>query len=114
IIAIVVVLPAPLPPSSPVMLPRAMRNEMSSTARVFLYCLTRRSTSMAAGPAGSAGDNEARLASFLVMRGRSLRHYTGQCNLHACTERQFVIGRPDRWRAMGFRLNHHRAPALDS
>jgi len=36
IIAIVVVLPAPLPPSRPVTLPRAMRNEMSSTARVAL------------------------------------------------------------------------------
>ena len=36
IMAIVVVLPAPLPPSSPVMLPRAMRNETSSTARVVL------------------------------------------------------------------------------
>ncbi|MGY4423744.1 hypothetical protein ACVWY2_006193 [Bradyrhizobium sp. JR6.1] len=36
IIAIVVVLPAPLPPSRPVMLPRAMRKEISSTARVVL------------------------------------------------------------------------------
>ena len=36
IMAMVVVLPAPLPPSSPVMLPRAMRNETSSTARVVL------------------------------------------------------------------------------
>jgi hypothetical protein len=36
IIAIVVVLPAPLPPSRPVMLPRAIRNDTSSTARVVL------------------------------------------------------------------------------
>jgi ABC-2 type transport system ATP-binding protein len=36
IMAMVVVLPAPLPPSSPVMLPRAMRNETSSTARLVL------------------------------------------------------------------------------
>ena len=36
IIAIVVVLPAPLPPRRPVMLPRSMRNETSSTARVAL------------------------------------------------------------------------------
>jgi len=36
IMAIVVVLPAPLPPSRPVTLPRAMRNETSSTARVVL------------------------------------------------------------------------------
>ena len=36
IMPIVVVLPAPLPPSSPVMLPRATENEISSTARVLL------------------------------------------------------------------------------
>ena len=36
IIAIVVVLPAPLPPSRPVMLPRLIRNDTSSTARVVL------------------------------------------------------------------------------
>src|SRR6185437_11896531 len=67
IIAIVVVLPAPLPPNNPVMLPRAMRNEISSTARVRLYCLTRRTTLIAAGPAGSAGESEAKLASFCAI-----------------------------------------------
>ena len=36
IMAMVVVLPAPLPPSSPVMLPRAMRKLMPSTARAVL------------------------------------------------------------------------------
>src|ERR1700686_3687319 len=54
IMAIVVVLPAPLPPSSPVMLPRATRNETSSTARVLLYSLTRCATSIAADPCGWA------------------------------------------------------------
>src|ERR1043166_3643118 len=52
IIAIVVVLPAPLPPSSPVMLPRAIANETSSPARAVLYAFTRHATSIAGEPAG--------------------------------------------------------------
>ncbi|MGY4233197.1 hypothetical protein ACVIIW_002144 [Bradyrhizobium sp. USDA 4449] len=36
IIAMVVVLPAPLPPSNPVMLPRGSEKEIPSTARVCL------------------------------------------------------------------------------
>src|SRR6185437_6684091 len=55
IMAMVVVLPAPLPPSNQVILPDAMRNETPSTARVALYTFTRSATSIAAGAAG-AGD----------------------------------------------------------
>src|SRR5258708_319561 len=47
IIAMVVVLPAPLPPSSAVMLPGASAKEMPETAGTFLYTLTRRSTATA-------------------------------------------------------------------
>src|SRR5262249_37073742 len=46
-VAIVVVLPAPLPPSSAVMLPGARANEMPATAVVLRKVLTRRSTAMA-------------------------------------------------------------------
>src|ERR1700716_431112 len=47
IIAMVVVLPAPLPPSSAVMLPGSSAKEMPETAGTFLYTLTRRSTATA-------------------------------------------------------------------
>src|SRR6516165_2893174 len=68
IIAIVVVLPAPLPLSSPVILPLAIAKEMSSTARAFLYCFTRRATSIAAAAAGRpAADFAPALSSFTAM-----------------------------------------------
>jgi len=47
IMAIVVVLPAPLPPSRPVTLPAGKEKEMPSTAVVDLYFLTSRSTDTA-------------------------------------------------------------------
>src|SRR5262245_61759101 len=46
IMAMVVVLPAPLPPRSPVMEPRSSANEMPSTAVVVLYSFTSWSTAM--------------------------------------------------------------------
>src|SRR5258708_1229783 len=69
IMAMVVVLPAPLPPSNPVMLPRAMRNDTPSTARVVLYSFTRCATSIAGDPVRSAAANSDAMAPFFVMRG---------------------------------------------
>src|SRR6478609_10980035 len=51
IMAMVVVLPAPLPPSSPVTDPAAIRKETPSTARERGYCLTTFSRSMAGAAA---------------------------------------------------------------
>src|SRR6516165_4062189 len=47
IMAIVVVLPAPLPPSKPTIWPGSMENEMPATAVPPGYCFTRLETTMA-------------------------------------------------------------------
>ncbi len=47
IIAMVVVLPAPLPPTSPVIEPTGKANEMPASAVPLWYTLTRRSATMA-------------------------------------------------------------------
>ena len=49
-------------------LPRAMRNEMSSTARVFLYCFTRRTTSIASDPGKPAAWSSPVLSLLKAMR----------------------------------------------
>src|ERR671918_2572033 len=93
IMAIVVVLPAPLAPSSPVMLPVWMRNDRSSTARVVLYTLTRCATSIAADNVGSAVGSPALIAPSLVMRpflGPLLRQAQGIGEAGPADE--FVIG----------------------
>src|SRR3954463_4378749 len=69
IIAIVVVLPAPLPPSRPVMLPRAIRNDTSSPARGALSGFFRCATSTAAGACGPAAADCAGVASLLTISG---------------------------------------------
>src|SRR5260370_857785 len=55
ILAMVAVLPAPLPPSSPVMLPRALRNGTSSTPGAVLSWSTARAASIAAARARPRG-----------------------------------------------------------
>src|SRR5690606_39590354 len=77
IMAMVVVLPAPLPPDRPAVEPRAMRNEMSSTAGTVLYILTRRSTAIAGSACGTRCERVARGGADVMERSlwrRSLGH----------------------------------------
>src|ERR1039458_8410561 len=82
IMPIVVVLPAPLPPRSPVTEPRAIANVNPSTATTPLYVLTRLMTSIAgsgAAPSVQVGMGEGscmNLPSFRGDRVDGLRHST--------------------------------------